>query len=65
MIFLLSPASLKKTAPAPPLMKWPARLSQQKRLIISEGHNPTPSATTRVKRDVETKFYKQARLESQ
>ena len=60
----LSPAPLKKTAPLP-LMEWPARLSQQKRLVVPEDHDPTPSATTRAKRGVETKSYKQVRLESQ
>lgn len=59
----LSPAPLKKIASS--LMKWPARLSQQKRLVVPEEYDLTPSATTRAKRGVETKFYKQIRLESQ
>lgn len=50
--------------PPQPLMEWPARLSQQKRLVAPE--DPTPSATTRAKRGVKaTKSYKQARVESQ
>ena len=63
----LSPASVRK---ALPLMKWPDRRSQQKRLVLSEDPDPTPeeptrSAVTRARRGLTTKSFKQARLESQ
>ena len=61
----LSPAPLKS---APPLIEWPARLSQQRRLVLPEeyDHAPSASATTRAKRGVaSSKSYKQQRMESQ
>ena len=59
-----TPVSSKKAPPA--LVEWPARLSQQRQLVISEDPIPSAMTITRAKRGVAaTKSYKQNRLESQ
>ena len=63
MILTVSPLSRRhQQKKALPLMEWPDRISQQKRLDLLQ--DPTPSAVTGARRGVATKSYKHARLES-
>ena len=63
----LPPLSPGPPKSALPLVEWPTRLSQQRRFVLPEEYDldPSASATTRAKRGIGSKSYKQQRFESQ
>ena len=62
----LPPLSPGPSKSALPLIEWPTRISQQRRFVLPEEYDlPSTSATTRAKRGIGSKSYKQQRLESQ